>query len=55
MNTLSFLYLIDFPGYVTGNIFETEIYKNIMSICNAFIFVVRNSVIKENDRIKILF
>ena len=48
------IYLIDFPGYGTGNIFETEIYNKVMSICNAFIFVVRNSVIKENDTKKIL-
>ena len=48
------IYLIDLPGYGTGNIFETKIYKKIMSICNAFIFVVRNSVIKENDTKKIL-
>ncbi len=43
------IYLIDLPGYGTRNIFETQIYKKIISICNAFIFVVRNSVIKEND------
>ena len=48
------IYLIDFPGYGTGNVFETEIYQKVMSICNAFIFVVRNSVIKENDTKKIL-
>ena len=48
------IYLIDFPGFGTGNIFETEIYKKIMSICNTFIFIVRNSVIKENDAKKIL-
>ena len=42
------IYLIDLPGYGTKNIFETKIYKKIISICNAFIFVVRNSVIKEN-------
>ena len=48
------IYLIDFPGYGTGNIFETEIYQKVMSICNGFIFVVRNSVIKENDTKKIL-
>ena len=41
------IYLIDFPGYGTGNIFEKILYKKVMSICNAFIFVVRNSVIKE--------
>ena len=45
------IYLIDFPGFGTGgrNIFENKnIYKKVMSICNSFIFVVRNSVIKEN-------
>ena len=36
------IYLIDFPGYGTGNVFETEIYQKVISICNAFIFVVRN-------------
>ena len=48
------IYLIDFPGYGTGNIFETEIYKKVMSICNAFIFVIKNSVINENDTKEIL-
>ena len=43
------IYLIDFPGYGTGNVFEKEIYNKTMSICNSFIFVVRNSVIKENS------
>ena len=43
------IYLIDFPGYGTGNVFEKEIYNKTMSICNSFIFVVRNSVIKENN------
>ena len=43
------IYLIDFPGFGTGNIFEKKnIYIKVMSICNSFIFVVRNSVIKEN-------
>ena len=41
------IYLIDFPGFGTGNSFETKLYSKIMSICNSFIFVVRNSVIKE--------
>ena len=40
--------LIDFPGYGTKNIYEKEIYNKVMSICNSFIFVVRNSLIKEN-------
>ena len=48
------IYLIDLPGYGTRNIFETHLYKKIMSICNAFIFVVKNSVIKENDTKQIL-
>ena len=45
------IYFIDFPGFGTGskNIFENKnIYKKVISICNSFIFVVRNSVIKEN-------
>ena len=45
------IYFIDFPGFGTGNrnIFESKnIYMKVMSICNSFIFVVRNSVIKEN-------
>ena len=48
------IYLVNFPGYGTGNVFEAEIYQKVMSICNAFIFVVRNSVIKEHDTKKIL-
>ena len=44
------IFLIDFPGFGTENIFEKkEIYNKVMSICNSFIFVVRNSVIKENS------
>jgi hypothetical protein len=48
------IYLIDFPGYGTGNVFEQEIYNKVMSICNSFIFVVRNSVIKEKNAKRIL-
>ena len=48
------IYLIDFPGFGTGNIFEKKLYKKIMSICNSFIFVVRNSVIKENKNKELL-
>ena len=40
--------LIDFPGYCDGNIYEKKIYEKVMTICNTFIFIVRNSVIKEN-------
>jgi len=44
------IYLIDFPGFGTGNIFEKKrIYNKVMSICHSFIFVVRNSVIKDNS------
>ena len=39
--------LIDFPGYGTKNIYEEEIYNKVMSICNSFILVIRNSLIKE--------
>ena len=53
------IYLIDFPGFGTGNIFEKKkIYDKVMSICNSFIFVVRNSVIKDNtcqNRLKQIF
>ena len=52
-NQKNMIYLIDFPGYGTKNVFENEICK-VMSICNSFIFVVRNSVIKENETKKIL-
>jgi hypothetical protein len=48
------IYLIDFPGFGTGNVFEKEIYNKVMSICNSFIFVVRNTVIKENTN-KLMF
>ena len=41
------IYLIDLPGFGTGNVFEKEIYNKVLSICNSFIFVVRNSVIKD--------
>ena len=44
------IYLIDFPGYGTTNsIFEKQIYKQVLSICNTFIFVLKNSVIKDNN------
>ena len=48
------IYLVDFPGYGTGNVFEKEIYNKAMSICNSFIFVVRNTIIKENTAKKVL-
>ena len=52
-NQKNMIYLIDFPGYGTKNVSENEINK-VMSICNSFIFVVKNSVIKENKTEKIL-
>ena len=48
-STKRMIYLIDFPGYGTGNVFEKEIYNKVMSICNSFLFVVRNTVIKEKN------
>ena len=48
------IYLIDFPGFGTGNVFEQNIYNKAMSICNSFVFVVRNSVIKENTAKRVL-
>lgn len=41
------IYLIDFPGYRTENVFEKEIYIKVMSICSSFMLAVRNTVIKE--------
>ena len=44
------IHLIDFPGFGTGNIFEKQkIYNKVMSICHCFVFVVRNTIIKENS------
>ena len=44
---------IDFPGFGTDIKFEAEnIYKKVMSICNSFMFVVRNSTIKEEKTIQ---
>ena len=53
-NLKKMIYLIDFPGFGTGNIFERILYKKVMSICNTFIFVVRNSIIKEKSKKDIL-
>ena len=41
------IYLIDFPGYGTKNKFEQFIYNKVTSICNSFMFIIRNSLIKE--------
>ena len=49
------IYLIDFPGYGTDNKFmEKEICKRIIGISSAFIFVLRNSIIKENKTKQII-
>ena len=49
------IYLIDIPGYGTNNKFlEKNICQKIISISSAFIFVIRNSIIKENNTKKIL-
>ena len=48
------IYLIDFPGFGTGNIFEKTLYKKIMSICNSFVFVFRKSFIKEHKNKELL-
>ena len=48
------IYLIDFPGYGTDNITQEQLYKKVMSICNAFIFVFKNSLIKEDTNKKFM-
>ena len=46
---------IDFPGFETDIKVENQIiFKNVMSFCNSFIFVLRNSTIKEEKNIQIL-
>jgi hypothetical protein len=48
------IYLIDLPGFGTENIFEKEIYLKLMTICDSFIFTVRNSAIQQNNQKAIL-
>ena len=49
------IYLIDFPGYGTKNNFmENQICKQIISISSCFNFVVRNSIINENNTKEII-
>ena len=43
------IFLIDLPGFGTRNNFESEIYKKVISICNSFIFTIKNSIIKDNN------
>ena len=48
------IYLIDLPGFGTENIFQKKIYLNLMTICNTLIFVVKDSIIKEDNKKEIL-
>ena len=53
-NLKKMIYLIDFPGFGTENFFENNIYKNVMTICNSFFFIVKNLKINENNNALIL-
>ncbi len=54
-NLKSIIYLVDFPGYSTDNIFvKNNIYEKVLSFCNSFMFIVRNSRFKEQETKKIL-
>ena len=53
-NMKKMIYLIDFPGFGTENFFEKKIYKNVMTICNSFFFIVKNLKINENSNALIL-
>ena len=48
------IYLIDLPRFGTNKKFEKKIFPKLMSICNCFVFVVKNAIIKENEQQKIL-
>ena len=48
------IYLIDLPGFGSNKKFETKILPKLMSICNCFVFVVKNAIIKENEQEKII-
>ena len=47
-NLKRLIYIIDFPGYGTNNKFEQFLFNKVTSICNSFMFVIKNSLIKEN-------
>ena len=47
------IYLIDLPGFGTENIFEKRIYKKVLSICNSFIFVVRDFIKTNASKIQL--
>jgi hypothetical protein len=53
-NMKKMIYLIDFPGFGTENFFENNIYKNVMTICNSFFFIVKNLKISEKNNALIL-
>ena len=49
------IYLIDIPGYGTNNMFmKTKVFQNLIKISTSFVFVLRNSIIKENNTKEIL-
>jgi hypothetical protein len=41
------IFLIDFPGFGTENFYEKDIYQKVMTICNSFLFIVKNLKINE--------
>jgi len=43
------IYLIDLPGIGTGEFFGKKIYNKFINICNSFIFVHKNSVVRNQD------
>ena len=48
------VFLIDFPGFGTENFFEKDIYRKVMTICNSFLFIVKNLKINENSNAIVL-
>ena len=43
------IFLIDLPGIGTGEFFRKKIYNKFINICNSFIFVHKNSVVRNQD------
>jgi hypothetical protein len=43
------IYLIDLPGIGTGEFFGNKIYNKFLHICNSFIFVHKNSIVRNQD------
>ena len=48
------IFLIDFPGFGTENFYEKDIYQKVMTICNSFLFIVKNLKINEKINAKVL-